>query len=80
MKGLVKLQAVVRGEIVRRKVVPRLKCLPSLAKTELQMCRIRVPLFDKDLTDGEWMQTLSPKRSVKFEELKVSYEFDCKFS
>lgn len=71
MKGLVKLQAVVRGEIVRRKVVPRLKCLPSLAKTELQMCRIRVPLFDKDLTDGEWMQTLSPKRSVKFEELKL---------
>lgn len=71
MKGLVKLQAVIRGEIVRRKVVPRLKCLPSLAKTELRMCQIRVPLLDKDLTNGEWIQTLSPKRSVKYEELKL---------
>ncbi|KAL3534428.1 hypothetical protein ACH5RR_002889 [Cinchona calisaya] len=71
MKGLVKLQAVVRGEIVRRKVVPRLKSLTSIAKTEPRMCQIRVPVLDTDITNVEWMQTLSPKKIIKFEELKL---------
>lgn len=75
MKGLVKLQAVVRGEIVRRKVVPRLKGLPSLAKTKSRMCQIRVPLLDKDVTNVEWMQTPSPKKIMKFDEQKVSHGF-----
>lgn len=71
MKGLVKLQAVIRGEIVRRKMVPRLKCLTSLVKEEPKMYQIRVPLMDKDLTNGEWMQTLSHKKVMKCEELKL---------
>ncbi|KAJ9184922.1 hypothetical protein P3X46_004607 [Hevea brasiliensis] len=37
LKGLVKLQAIVRGQVVRRKIVMKLKSLPSNAKTRSQV-------------------------------------------
>ncbi|KAL3533696.1 hypothetical protein ACH5RR_007217 [Cinchona calisaya] len=71
LKGLVKLQAVIRAEIVRRNVVPKLKCRRSIVKTEPGMYQIRIPILDKDFTNGEWTQTLSPKKIMKCEEPKL---------
>lgn len=36
LKGLVKLQAVVRGRAVRRQIIPILKCLPRVTNKQLQ--------------------------------------------
>lgn len=38
LKGLVRLQAIVRGRAVRRKTITTLKCLPSNAEKQPRVC------------------------------------------
>ncbi|CAI9099802.1 OLC1v1036678C1 [Oldenlandia corymbosa var. corymbosa] len=72
LKGLVKLQAVIRGELVRRKVLLKMKFKPILfAKAEPQMCRIRLPVIEKDLTKDEWRLKLSAENLMESEEVRL---------
>lgn len=63
LKGLVKLQAVIRGELVRRIVVKKLK---SMAEER------RVPTLLECLNQSERRHSLSRKEGYKSEELRVS--------
>lgn len=63
LKGLVKLQAVIRGELVRRVVA---KKLLSMAEER------RVPTLLECLNHSESRHSLSRKEGYKSEELRVS--------
>ncbi|KAA8518096.1 hypothetical protein F0562_015570 [Nyssa sinensis] len=71
LKGLVRLQAIIRGQIVRRQVITNLKCLPSIAKTESQAHQLTVPNVDESCKDGEKKQFLSPKKELEEKEIKL---------
>lgn len=87
LKGLVKLQAVVRGELVRRRVVQKTQ-LNTRAEPRT------VPTLLDYLNQSEKRNSLSQREGTKSEELRVSclsvgvlflqtthffYEFDRKF-
>lgn len=67
LKGLVKLQAVVRGELVRRRVykTTRLNTLTRLHQK-------RVPTLLDYLNQSEKRNSLSQREGTKSEELRVS--------
>ncbi|KAK6149109.1 hypothetical protein DH2020_016634 [Rehmannia glutinosa] len=68
LKGLVKLQAVVRGELVRRRVVKTLPSVFLLSKSQTQVHRKRVPTLLDYLNQGERRHSLSQKETIKSEE------------
>lgn len=68
LKGLVKLQAVIRGELVRRKVIPKLKCMQSLVSAP-NICHIRVPLADIDTSGCKRRQT--PENMIESQEFRL---------
>ncbi|GFY96181.1 hypothetical protein Acr_11g0004870 [Actinidia rufa] len=65
LKGLVRLQAMVRGRIVRRRVITKLKYLPSTAKTQSQVQQVRVPNVSERCKYGEKKQLLSPRMELE---------------
>ncbi|KAL2225995.1 protein IQ-DOMAIN 14 [Sesamum indicum] len=71
LKGIVKLQAVVRGELTRRSVVKTLSSMFLLTKAQPQLRQSDVrPLLDY-LNHGEKRHSLSQKEGVKSEERKL---------
>lgn len=46
LKGLVRLQAIIRGHLVRRQAVTTLKCLQSVVNIQSQACAKRVQVAD----------------------------------
>ena len=72
LKGLVRLQAMVRGRIVRRRVITKLKYLPPIAKTQLQVRQVRVPNVSERCKDGEKKQLLSPRMELEERKTKAS--------
>lgn len=71
LKGLVKLQAVVRGELVRRRVVQKLRRISSLAKTESQQHQMALPTLNQYHDHDQKKQSFSLKEVIRSEELKV---------
>ncbi|XP_016495806.1 protein IQ-DOMAIN 12 isoform X2 [Nicotiana tabacum] len=71
MKGLVKLQAVIRGELVRRRLVAKLKCMLPFQMSKPRVYHIRVPTIEEYYESIERKLDSSPKGSVKSNELKL---------
>ncbi|XP_009772962.1 protein IQ-DOMAIN 12-like [Nicotiana sylvestris] len=71
LKGLVKLQAVIRGEIVRRRLIARLNFLLPLQKPKARVYQIRLPTFEDyhDYSDKKLIN--SPNESMKSNGLKL---------
>ncbi|KAI7998747.1 Protein IQ-DOMAIN 31 [Camellia lanceoleosa] len=71
LKGLVRLQARVRGRIVRRQVITNLKSLPPTEKTQSQLVHeVRVPTVDGSCRENE-KQFLSLKEELEEKKLKL---------
>ncbi|KAI4323488.1 hypothetical protein L6164_023087 [Bauhinia variegata] len=49
LKGIVKLQAIIRGTTVRRKAMNTLKCLQSIVNIQSQVCARRL-----QMVEGKW--------------------------
>ncbi|OIS98973.1 PREDICTED: protein IQ-DOMAIN 14-like [Nicotiana attenuata] len=71
MKGLVKLQAVIRGELVRRRLVAKLKCMLPFQMSKPRVYHIRVPTVEEYYESIEKKLDGSPKGSVNSNELKL---------
>lgn len=63
LKGIVKLQAIIRGRAVRRQAMATLKCLQSIVNIQSQVCTRRF-----EMAEGDWkydgskeLQTLRDK-------------------
>lgn len=63
LKGIVKLQAIIRGRAVRRQAITTLKCLQSIVNIQSQVCTRRF-----EMAEGDWkydgskeLQTLTDK-------------------
>jgi hypothetical protein len=70
LKGLVKLQAIVRGQVVRRQALIKLKHFPSKAKmrSEVQAKGITADGFCKS---GENKHVVKSRKEVQEKETKV---------
>lgn len=53
LKGLVKLQAVIRGEIVRRRLIAKLKCMLSFPKSQPQVHQKRIAVVEQPISQKE---------------------------
>nr|GLL24556.1 protein IQ-DOMAIN 14-like isoform X1 [Ipomoea trifida] len=53
LKGLVKLQAVIRGEIVRRRLIAKLKCMLSFPKSQPQVHQKRIAAVEQPISQKE---------------------------
>ncbi|KAI3446518.1 hypothetical protein Pfo_003183 [Paulownia fortunei] len=71
LKGIVKLQAVVRGELLRSSVVKKLASMCLFSKAQPLVHRKRVPTLLEYLSHGEKRHSLSQKEGLKSEELKL---------
>jgi hypothetical protein len=48
LKGIVKLQAIIRGRAVRRQAITTLKCLQSIVNIQSQVCTRRFEMAEGD--------------------------------
>ncbi|KAK2999803.1 hypothetical protein RJ639_022798 [Escallonia herrerae] len=71
LKGIVKLQAVVRGQNVRRQVIIRLKCLPSIEKASSHVHHKRVQSLDEGCNYNEKKQFLGLTKALEEREMKL---------
>uniref|UniRef100_A0A5B7BCR9 DUF4005 domain-containing protein n=1 Tax=Davidia involucrata TaxID=16924 RepID=A0A5B7BCR9_DAVIN len=71
LKGMVRLQAIVRGQLVRRQVITRLKCLSSIIKTESQVHQVTVPIVNGSCKECEKKQFRRPKKQLEDKEAKL---------
>lgn len=53
LKGIVKLQAIIRGRNVRRQAMTTLKCLQSIVNIQSQVCAKRI-----HMVEGAWTLTV----------------------
>lgn len=60
LKGVVLLQAVIRGQNVRRQIIDHMKSLQLILKPEVH--QIRVSGTDGSCAHGNEMQSFSPKK------------------
>lgn len=67
LKGLVKLQAVVRGELVRRNVVKKLPSMALLAELRPRADQKRVPTLLEYLNQSENRHSLSRKEEMRLQ-------------
>lgn len=65
LKGLVKLQAVIRGEIVRRRLNAKLKCMLPLQKSRTRVYQIRLPTFEDYHDNNDKKLINSPRLKYK---------------
>ncbi|KAK7312121.1 hypothetical protein VNO77_35735 [Canavalia gladiata] len=63
LKGIVKLQAIIRGRAVRRQAMSTLKCLQSIVSIQSQVCARRLQMVEGklDCTENEEMQDSKDK-------------------
>ncbi|RVW92140.1 Protein IQ-domain 14 [Vitis vinifera] len=61
LKGLVRLQALIRGQILRRQVITTLKCLPSTANNQAQVNKRGVLTANESYKDSDNRKFLRPK-------------------
>ncbi|XP_052179417.1 protein IQ-DOMAIN 12 [Diospyros lotus] len=71
LRGLVKLQAMVRGRIVRRQVIAKLKCLPTSVKMKPQFLQERDSSIDESGKNGRRKQFLSLKEELEERKTKL---------
>jgi len=72
LKGVISLQAIIRGEAVRRRVSRTLKNIPSNAKTQKQIQERSIHTKEENYKNDHIRQF--PKQKIKIEEneLKVN--------
>ncbi|XP_027356136.1 protein IQ-DOMAIN 14-like isoform X2 [Abrus precatorius] len=63
LKGIVKLQAIIRGRAVRRQAMSTLKCLQSIVSIQSQVCAKRLQMVEGkwDCAENEVMQDSKDK-------------------
>ncbi|KAL5143402.1 Protein IQ-DOMAIN 14 [Glycine soja] len=63
LKGIVKLQAIIRGRAVRRQAMSTLKCLQSIVSIQSQVCARRLQMVEGrcDYSENEDMQDSKDK-------------------
>ena len=63
LKGIVKLQAIIRGRAVRRQAMSSLKCLQSIVSIQSQVCARRLQMVEGrcDYSENEEMQDSKDK-------------------
>ncbi|KAG4984888.1 hypothetical protein JHK86_032579 [Glycine max] len=63
LKGIVKLQAIIRGRAVRRQAMSTLKCLQSIVSIQSQVCARRLKMVEGrcDYSENEEMQDSKDK-------------------
>ncbi|KAM3338370.1 protein IQ-DOMAIN 12 [Capsicum galapagoense] len=71
LKGLVKLQAVIRGELVRRRLVAKLKYMLPFQMPKPRVYHIRVPTVEEYYESIEKKLDDSSKETVKSNELQL---------
>ncbi|XP_057784630.1 protein IQ-DOMAIN 12 isoform X2 [Salvia miltiorrhiza] len=72
LRGLVKLQAVIRGELVRRSVVRKLSSMAFLADLKKPRAeKKRVPTLLECLSQSESRHSLGRKEGIKSEEMRL---------
>lgn len=71
LKGLVKLQAVIRGELARRRLVAKLKFMLPFQMPKPRVYHIRVPTVEEYYESIEKKLSDSMKETVKSNELKL---------
>ncbi|XP_060183568.1 protein IQ-DOMAIN 12 [Lycium barbarum] len=71
LKGLVKLQAVIRGELVRQRLVAKLKFMLPFQTPKPRVYHIRVPTVEEYYESIEKKLDDSSKESVESNELKL---------
>lgn len=62
LKGVVLLQAVIRGENVRRQIITHMKSLQSILKPQVH--QMRVSGADENCVHGNEIQSFSPEKMV----------------
>lgn len=72
LKGLVKLQAIVRGRAVRRQVITTLKWLPSNAKKQSEVQERCSPKANCVCKNGENKKCLGITEELVEKDIKVS--------
>lgn len=71
LKGLVRLQAIVRGRAVRRQTAATLKRLQSNRKRHSEVHERIIQAGDECYKDGKSKMLFRPKRDFEEKELKV---------
>ncbi|KAE8669396.1 protein IQ-DOMAIN 14-like isoform X4 [Hibiscus syriacus] len=64
LKGIVRLQAIIRGWVVRRQALTALKCLQSIANIQSQVCARRFQVVAGTWQDDENRQLLTLKDKI----------------
>ncbi|XP_061352559.1 protein IQ-DOMAIN 11-like [Gastrolobium bilobum] len=59
LKGIVKLQAIIRGRAVRRQAMSTLKCLQSIVSIQSQVCARRL-----QMVEGRWEEVQDSKDKI----------------
>ncbi|XP_019187105.1 PREDICTED: protein IQ-DOMAIN 14 [Ipomoea nil] len=70
LKGLVKIQAVVRGEIVRRRLIAILKCMIPFPDSLLHIQLLRAPILDENCYENQKELLMSQNDITRSRELK----------
>lgn len=71
LKGLVKIQAVIRGEIVRCRLAAILKRMLPFPNSLLHVQLLRAPILDENHYDNQKKLLMSQNDITKSHELKV---------
>jgi len=72
LKGVIRLQAIIRGEAVRRRVSRTLKNIPSNAKTQKQIQERSSHKKEEEYRNDYIKQFPKQKKKIEENELKVN--------
>ncbi|KAK9290253.1 hypothetical protein L1049_008420 [Liquidambar formosana] len=71
LRGLVRLQAMVRGRIVRHQAIKKLKHFPSISNLQSQVHEQKFSNVDQSCKDGEKLLFLRPKKEMGENAIKL---------
>lgn len=71
LKGLVKIQAMIRGEIARRRLIAILKCMIPFPNSLLHIQLLRAPILDDSRYENQKKLLMSQNDITRSRELKV---------